>query len=79
MSCGNCGRLTPPPSQMTISFFFLNSLVEVGKNQKYKLSVSSRALVTGNRPAYDSPMSKSISGIAVPLTTYSLMVVSISN
>ena len=44
---------------------------EDGKNQKNNSRVSSGDAEIGSRPAYDSPMSKSTSGIPVPLTTNS--------
>lgn len=62
-------ELTPPLSQIKISL--QASGFSDGKNQKYSCEVSFSALVIGMRPAYDSPMSKSTSGIAVPLTEYS--------
>jgi hypothetical protein len=62
--------LTPPLSQINISS--LASGFSDGKNQKYSCELSFTAFVIGMRPAYDSPISKSTSGIAVPLTEYSI-------
>ena len=42
-----------------------------GKNQKYSSRVSFGSDEIGRRPAYDSPISKSTSGIAVPSTANS--------
>ena len=47
-----------------------SGLVE-GKNQKYNSLDSLAAEDIGRRPAYDSPISKSTSGIPEPLTAYS--------
>lgn len=59
----------PPLSQIVISS--LASGLDDGKNQKYNSRVSFEAEEMGRRPAYDSPMSKLTSGIAVPLTANS--------
>jgi hypothetical protein len=56
----------PPFSQMTTSSW-VSACVE-GKNQKKSLRVSAGSSEIGSKPAYDSPMSKSTSGIPVPLT-----------
>lgn len=61
--------LTPPLSQIKISLSAA-SLVD-GKNQKKRSSPAS-SVVTGIDPAYDSPTSKSTSGIAVPSTENSI-------
>jgi hypothetical protein len=60
--------LTPPLSQMIISFCAASSVLTVGKNQKKRLLGSSGLLLMGNEPAYDPPTSKSTSGIPVPST-----------
>lgn len=58
--------LTPPLSQIKISSEA--STFSDGKNQKYNSLVSFASFEIGSKPAYDSPISKSTSGIAVPFT-----------
>jgi hypothetical protein len=63
---GNADRLTPPLSHSKISLsaaWFVE-----GKNQKYSFWAALRSSVMERSPAYDSPMSKSTSGMPVPLT-----------
>jgi hypothetical protein len=62
-------ELTPPLSQIRISS--PASAFSEGKNQKYNSLVSFASLEIGIKPAYDSPISKSTSGIADPFTEYS--------
>lgn len=59
-------QLTPPFNQIRISFSAAG--FSDGKNQKKSLFLSSGSLEMGSWPAYDSPTSKSTSGIAEPLT-----------
>ena len=70
VSIGTCeisdGQLTPPFNQIRISFSAAG--FSDGKNQKKSLFLSSGSLEMGSWPAYDSPTSKSTSGIAEPLT-----------
>ena len=60
----------PPFSQIVISSEATG--FSDGKNQKYSSWVSFRAWEIGSKPAYDSPMSKSTSGMPVPLTANSV-------
>jgi hypothetical protein len=62
--------LTPPFSQIKISSSA--SVFSDGKNQKYNSRVSFVFFEIGNKPAYDSPISKFTSGIADPLTENSV-------
>ena len=59
-------KLTPPFSHINISS--PASAFSDGKNQKYNSLVSFALFEIGSKPAYDSPISKLTSGIAVPLT-----------
>lgn len=54
------------PYQITISSGVSESVD--GKNQKKSFRVSDGSSEIGNKPAYDSPISKGTSGIPVPLT-----------
>lgn len=65
-------QILPPFSQITTSS--LAAGFSDGKNQNQSPFGSLEFEVMGNTPAYDSPMLKSTSGIALPLTANSARV-----